>query len=159
MPIINNLSFFFINYIKEEITASADILYGKIYIQEPFPEKDKNKDKKILILFKEDEKDNEYKRYIITLERDANIKKLIKALNNITIEEFMNKYSSNDEIFQKLKLKKIENLKDIEEMLKENEKEESTIEEKKTKEKKEKKYLKKKRKDEERKKKRKKKEK
>ena len=162
VPIINNLSFFFINYIKEEITASADISYGKIYIQEPFPEKDKNKDKKILVLFKEDEKDNEYKRYIITLERDANIKKLIKALNNITIEEFMNKYSSNDEIFQKLKLKKIENLKDIEEMLKENEKEESTIEEKKTKEKKEKKekkYLKKKRNDEEREKKRKKKEK
>ena len=93
------------------------------------------------------------------MERDANIKKLIKALNNITIEEFMNKYSSNDEIIQKLKLKKIENLKDIEDMLKENEKEESTIEEKKTKEKNEKKYLKKKRKDEERKKKRKKKEK
>ena len=33
----------------------------------------------------------------------------------------MNKYSSNDEIIQKLKIKKIENLKDIEKMLKENE--------------------------------------
>ena len=58
-PILDTLSFYFINHIKEKIKFSADISYGKIYIQEPFPEKDKNKDKKILVLFKENEKYNE----------------------------------------------------------------------------------------------------
>ena len=106
-PILDTLSFYFINHIKEKIKFSADISYGKIYIQDPFPAKDKNKDKKILVLFKENEKDNEYKRYIITLEQDANIKNLIKAINLIKIEEFMKKYKSDNEIFQKLKLKKL----------------------------------------------------
>ena len=45
-PILDTLSFYFINHIKEKIKFSADISYGKIYFQDPFPAKDKNKDKK-----------------------------------------------------------------------------------------------------------------
>ena len=126
IPITNALGFNFSNYIKDKVIVNGNMLNGKIYINEPLSKENKDTqqiNKKIMLLIKENEKNYEYKKYIITLEKDANINIIIKMLKNINIEEFINIKQSEEgnEIFKKAKIIKIEDLKQIEKILIEEE--------------------------------------
>ena len=110
IPILDYQITSFSKYIQGRLTIRGEILNGKIYINDYIYGKDK--EKRILLLSKENE---EYKKYIITLEQKANINNMIKELKNLNIEDLLKRKEINEEIFYKNKIKNIENVKDIEE--------------------------------------------
>ena len=129
IPILDYQITSFSKYIQGRLTIRGEILNGKIYINDYIYGKDK--EKRILLLSKENE---EYKKYIITLEQKANINNMIKELKNLNIEDLLKRKEINEEIFYKNKIKNIENVKDIEE---EEERKRKDEEEKRIKEKEE----------------------
>ena len=62
IPIINTVDLYFTNYIKDKIAVNGVIFNGRMYIYDPTPEK--SKEKKLIILFKENEENKEFKKYI-----------------------------------------------------------------------------------------------
>ena len=81
-------SMFFTKSINGMITINSEISKGIIYIYEPFPEK--NKEQKLILLYKGNEQNKDFKKSIITLSKDANIKNVVKDLSKKNIEEILN---------------------------------------------------------------------
>ena len=86
-------SMFFTKSINGMITINSEISKGIIYIYEPFPEK--NKEQKLILLYKGNEQNKDFKKSIITLPKDANIKNVIKDLSKKNIEEILNQKEYN----------------------------------------------------------------
>ena len=86
-------SMFFTKSINGMITINSEISKGIIYIYEPFPEK--NKEQKLILLYKGNEQNKDFKKSIITLPQDANIKNVIKDLSKKNIEEILNQKEYN----------------------------------------------------------------
>ena len=81
-------SMFFTKSINGMITINSEISKGVIYIYEPFPEK--NKEQKLILLYKGNDQNKDFKKSIITLPKDVNIKNVIKDLSKKNIEEILN---------------------------------------------------------------------
>ena len=111
IPIINTVDLYFTNYIKEKIGVNGVIFNGRMYIYDPTPEK--SKEKKLIILFKENEENNEFRKYIIYLEQNANINNAINELNSIKNKELLNENFLGDGKFNTVNITKIENAEDI----------------------------------------------
>ena len=86
-------SMFFTKSINGMITINSEISKGIIYIYEPFPEK--NKEQKLILLYKGNDQNKDFKKSIITLPQDANIKNVIKDLTKKNIEEILNQKEYN----------------------------------------------------------------
>ena len=86
-------SMFFTKSINGMITINSEISKGIIYIYEPFPEK--NKEQKLILLYKGNEQNKDFKKSIITLPKDVNIKNVIKDLSKKNIEEILNQKEYN----------------------------------------------------------------
>ena len=86
-------SMFFTKSINGMITINSEISKGIIYIYEPFPEK--NKEQKLILLYKGNEQNKDFKKSIITLPKDVNIKNVIKDLTKKNIEEILNQKEYN----------------------------------------------------------------
>ena len=86
-------SMFFTKSINGMITINSEISKGIIYIYEPFPEK--NKEQKLILLYKGNEQNKDFKKSIITLPKDANVKNVIKDLTKKNIEEILNQKEYN----------------------------------------------------------------
>ena len=86
-------SMFFTKSINGMITINSEISKGIIYIYEPFPEK--NKEQKLILLYKGNEQNKDFKKSIITLPKDANVKNVIKDLSKKNIEEILNQKEYN----------------------------------------------------------------
>ena len=84
---------FFTKSINGMITINSEISKWVIYIYEPFPEK--NKEQKLILLYKGNEQNKDFKKSIITLPQDANIKNVIKDLTKKNIEEILNQKEYN----------------------------------------------------------------
>ena len=137
-PIIDYHITSFTNYIRGPITVRGEILNGKIYINDFIYGKDK--EKRIILLCRKNGRNEEFMKYLITLETKANVNDMIKEFNNINIDELLNKKEYKEEIFNKNKIINIENEQDIERRIKEEEeKKRKEEEEKKRKEEEEKK--------------------
>ena len=80
-------SMFFTKSINGMITINSEISKGIIYIYEPFPEK--NKEQKLILLYKGNDQNKDFKKSIITLPQDANIKNVIKDLTKKNIDEIL----------------------------------------------------------------------
>jgi hypothetical protein len=86
-------SMFFTKSINGMITINSEISKGIIYIYEPFPEK--NKEQKLILLYKGNDQNKDFKKSIITLPKDVNIKNVIKDLSKKNIEEILNQKEYN----------------------------------------------------------------
>ena len=86
-------SMFFTKSINGMITINSEISKGIIYIYEPFPEK--NKEQKLILLYKGNDQNKDFKKSIITLPKDANIKNVIKDLTKKNIDEILNQKEYN----------------------------------------------------------------
>ena len=86
-------SMFFTKSINGMITINSEISKGIIYIYEPFPEK--NKEQKLILLYKGNDQNKDFKKSIITLPKDANVKNVIKDLSKKNIEEILNQKEYN----------------------------------------------------------------
>ena len=86
-------SMFFTKSINGMITINSEISKGVIYIYEPFPEK--NKEQKLILLYKGNDQNKDFKKSIITLPQDVNIKNVIKDLTKKNIEEILNQKEYN----------------------------------------------------------------
>ena len=86
-------SMFFTKSINGMITINSEISKGIIYIYEPFPEK--NKEQKLILLYKGNEQNKDFKKSIITLPKDVNIKNVIKKKKKKNIEEILNQKEYN----------------------------------------------------------------
>ena len=86
-------SMFFTKSINGMITINSEISKGIIYIYEPFPEK--NKEQKLILLYKGNDQNKDFKKSIITLPQDTNIKNVIKDLTKKNIEEILNQKEYN----------------------------------------------------------------
>ena len=103
-------SMFFTKSINGMITINSEISKGVIYIYEPFPEK--NKEQKLILLYKGNEQNKDFKKSIITLPKDVNIKNVIKDLTKKNIEEILNQKEYNIKNINPISNKEGEKAKD-----------------------------------------------
>ena len=103
-------SMFFTKSINGMITINSEISKGVIYIYEPFPEK--NKEQKLILLYKGNEQNKDFKKSIITLPQDANVKNVIKDLSKKNIEEILNQKEYNIKNINPISNKEGEKAKD-----------------------------------------------
>ena len=103
-------SMFFTKSINGMITINSEISKGIIYIYEPFPEK--NKEQKLILLYKGNEQNKDFKKSIITLPKDVNIKNVIKDLSKKNIEEILNQKEYNIKNINPISNKEGEKAKD-----------------------------------------------
>ena len=103
-------SMFFTKSINGMITINSEISTGIIYIYEPFPEK--NKEQKLILLYKGNEQNKDFKKSIITLPKDANVKNAIKDLSKKNIEEILNQKEYNIKNINPISNKEGEKAKD-----------------------------------------------
>ena len=103
-------SMFFTKSINGMITINSEISKGIIYIYEPFPEK--NKEQKLILLYKGNDQNKDFKKSIITLPKDANVKNMIKDLSKKNIEEILNQKEYNIKNINPISNKEGEKAKD-----------------------------------------------
>ena len=124
IPILDDKCSYFSGSIDGKITVNAELSNGIIFFSNPVIEK--NVDKKLILLYKENEKSNEFKRPIITLDSKEKTDDVIKKLKNKTIEEIINNKEYKIEIvkpeeIQNNKEEVLRNQKEIEDKKKEDE--------------------------------------
>ena len=93
IPILASHSAYFSNAINGQITINSEISKGIIYISEQFPEKDK--EQKLILLYKENEQSKDLSKAIITFQGKDNIKNIIKDLTQKNIDEIMKQKDLN----------------------------------------------------------------
>ena len=98
IPILDDKCSYFISSIDGKITVKAEISNGIIYIQDPLPEK--GVDKKLILLYKENEQSKEFLRPIITLNPKEKIDKVIKELKTKKIEDIISNKDFKMEILK-----------------------------------------------------------
>ena len=138
VPILSHKCAYFSNSIKGKFTINSEISKGVIFIHDLFP--DKNKEQKLILLYKEAGKNQDFIRPVITLDPKAKIQNVVKELKNKPINEILNKKEFNIKIVKPIETTgKEEKSKEEEERLKaEADKKKKEEEEKKKKEKEEK---------------------
>ena len=138
VPILSHKCAYFSNSIKGKFTINSEISKGVIFIHDLFP--DKNKEQKLILLYKEAGKNQDFIRPVITLDPKAKIQNVVKELKNKPINEILNKKEFNIKIVKPIETTgKEEKSKEEEERLKaEEDKKKKEEEEKKKKEKEEK---------------------
>ena len=139
IPILSIHSAYFTNSMISQITINSEISNGIIYIYDQFPEKDK--ERKLILLYRNPENEQEFIKPVITLEPKANIQNVVKELKKKKIDEILNEKGYDIKI-----IKPEENNEKGNEEMKRKEEEEKK---KKEEEKKRKEEEKKKREDEE----------
>ena len=87
IPILSHQCTYFVKSIKKQITVNAQISNGVIYIHDPIPEK--NKEKKLILLYKQSENDQDFIKPIITLEPKIKIQDVVKKLKTKKIDEIL----------------------------------------------------------------------
>ena len=87
LPVLAHQCAYFMKSINSPITINSEISNGIIYIQNPFPEK--NKEQKLILLNK-NENSNDFIRHVITLEPNVKVKDVVKELKKKNINEIMN---------------------------------------------------------------------
>ena len=85
VPVLALHSAYFSSYIDGQITINSEISKGIIYINEPFPEK--NKEQKLILLYKENAQSKDFTKAIITFDAKTNLKNVIKDLTQKSIDE------------------------------------------------------------------------
>ena len=141
IPILDDKCSYFISSIDGKITVKAEISNGIIYIQDPLPEK--GVDKKLILLYKENEQSKEFLRPIITLNPKEKIDKVIKELKTKKIEDIISNKDFKMEILKpsdiqknsekEVQSKEVENSqkqREIEEAIKKKEIEDAAIKKK-----------------------------
>ena len=138
VPILSHKCAYFSSSIKGTFTINSEISKGVIFIHDLFP--DKNKEQKLILLYKEAGKNQDFIRPVITLDPKAKIQNVVKELKNKPINEILNKKEFNIKIVKPIETTgKEEKSKEEEERLKaEADKKKKEEEEKKKKEKEEK---------------------
>ena len=138
VPILSHKCAYFSNSIKGKFTINSEISKGVIFIHDLFP--DKNKEQKLILLYKEAGKNQDFIRPVITLDPKAKIQNVVKELKNKPINEILDKKEFNIKIVKPIETTgKEEKSKEEEERLKaEADKKKKEEEEKKKKEKEEK---------------------
>ena len=138
VPILSHKCAYFSNSIKGKFTINSEISKGVIFIHDLFP--DKNKEQKLILLYKEAGKNQDFIRPVITLDPKAKIQNVVKELKNKPINEILDKKEFNIKIVKPIETTgKEEKSKEEEERLKaEEDKKKKEEEEKKKKEKEEK---------------------
>ena len=108
IPFLSSQCAYLMISILDPVTITSKISNGIIYISNPFPEKDK--EQKLILLYKESEENKYFKKAIITLEPQINVKNFIKELSKKNIGEILNQKEYKIKIFgeniEKEKLKK-----------------------------------------------------
>ena len=87
LPVLAHQCAYFMKSINSPITINSEISNGIIYIQNPFPEK--NKEQKLILLNKNEYSDD-FIRHVITLEPNVKVKDVVKELKKKNINEIMN---------------------------------------------------------------------
>ena len=88
IPILSIHSAYFTNSMISQITINSEISNGIIYIYDQFPEKDK--ERKLILLYRNPENEQEFIKPVITLEPKANIQNVLKELKKKKIDEILN---------------------------------------------------------------------
>ena len=117
IPILAIHSAYFSNSINSQITINSEISKGIIYICEPFPEKDK--EQKLILLYKENEQSKELSKAIITIEAKDNIKNIVKDLSQKNIDEIKNQKGLNIKFSNPINTNVVKENKETPEMKKE----------------------------------------
>ena len=95
-PILDLPCVYLMKSINGPITIKSEISKGIIYFQAPFPEK--NKEQKLILLYKENENSIDFIRPVITLEPNVKIKDVVKELEKKNIDEILNQKEYKIEI-------------------------------------------------------------
>ena len=133
IPIVSHQCTYFIKCIKKCITINAQISNGVIYIHNLFPPK--NKEQKLILLYKDLEDNQEFKKFIITLEPNVKIQEVVKKLKTKKIDEILNQHEykietvKSNNIFDKEKYEEEKKLKEREEMAFKSKEKKSILEE------------------------------
>ena len=135
IPILSIHSAYFTNSMISQITINSEISNGIIYIYDQFPEKDK--ERKLILLYRNPENEQEFIKPVITLEPKANIQNVLKELKKKKIDEILNEKGYDIKIIKPEEKKKKE--EEEEKKRKEEEEKKRKEEEKKRKEEEEKK--------------------
>ena len=98
IPIISHKCAYFSRDIDKPITVNSEISNGIIYIHDLFPEK--NKEQKLILLYKNSENDQEFTKPIITLEPNVKIQSVVNELKKKKIDEIINKSDYKIEIIK-----------------------------------------------------------
>ena len=117
VPILSHKCAYFSSSIKGTFTINSEISKGVIFIHDLFP--DKNKEQKLILLYKEAGKNQDFIRPVITLDPKAKIQNVVKELKNKPINEILNKKEFNIKIVKPIETTgKEEKSKEEEERLK-----------------------------------------
>ena len=114
-PILDLPCVYLTRSINGPITINSEISKGIIYFQAPFPEK--NKEQKLILLYKENENSNDFIRPVITLEPNVKIKDVVKELKKKNIDEILNQKEYKIEIVKPIVME--ENKEEVEKKRKE----------------------------------------
>ena len=87
LPVLAHQCAYFMKSINSPITINSEISNGIIYIQNPFPEK--NKSQKLILLNRKENSDD-FIRHAITFEPNVKVKDVVKELKKKNINEIMN---------------------------------------------------------------------
>ena len=96
VPIVSTYCAYFEKLIKNRISVNSQISNGVIYIHDQFPEN--NKEKKLILLYKESENNPEFIRPVITIAPNEKIPDVVKKLKSKKIEEILNQKEYKIEI-------------------------------------------------------------
>ena len=86
VPIISHKYAYFSCDFKRQITVNSEISKGIIYIHDLFPEK--NKEQKLILLYKDTENNQEFAKAIITLEPNIKIRNVVNELRKKKLMKF-----------------------------------------------------------------------
>ena len=86
LPVLAHQCAYFMKSINSPITINSEISNGIIYIQNPFPEK--NKSQKLILLNRKENSDD-FIRHAITFEPNVKVKDVVKELKKKNIDEIM----------------------------------------------------------------------
>ena len=99
IPILSHHFAYFIHNIDGVIQINSEISNGIIYIYDPFPEK--NKEQKLILLYKQNEKSKNFNKTIITVEPEIKIRDKIRELSRKSIDEILNQNEYHIKIYDK----------------------------------------------------------
>ena len=124
VPILSIKSAYFSCDCKRQMTVNSEISKGIIYIHDLFPEK--NKEQKLILLYKDAENNQEFTKAIITLEPNIKIQNVVNELKKKKIDEILNRSDYNIEIIKPIKINEKEEEEIRKREIEENEKEQTS---------------------------------
>ena len=98
IPILSNQCIYILKLINKPFTINSEISNGIIFIHDQFPDKDK--EQKLILLYKNNPQSNDFIRPVITLESKVNIKNVVKELKKKKIDEIMKQTDYKIEIIK-----------------------------------------------------------